>query len=686
MKTSTFLIAAALLLPRVVHASSWAALDEVPIRTGELRVAKPQAETIGFPLQRVNAKARVDGVVATVTVEQVFENPFDDAIEAVYLFPMSTGAAVHGYEIQIGERVVRGEIAERDAARRRYEAAKRSGRTAALVESEKPNVFTQSVANIPPRSPIRVRFSYVEQLSYEDGGYELVFPLVVGPRYLPSSTSDPRPIGGQKYGDSGARGTLSVQVAAGVPIVGLESPSHPIQQRTVDETTRQISLSSPTKLDRDFVLRWKTAGNRTYAGLMTHRTDEGGFFNLIIQPKLSYETEEITAREVVFLIDRSGSMAGIPMSHARRVARGLIDGLSPRDTFNVIAFSDSAMTFARHPVSATAEKTRAAKAWIANLYASGGTQLLDGVGRALLKKPRERRVRHVIVVTDGEVGNDDEILNAVARYASHNRIFPVGVGASPNRYLLDRLGADSRGFASYVAVGEAPEAVVERVARRTSRPYLTGLEIDWRGLSVSDVEPKTLPDVYAGKPLVVSGRYEKPTRGTVHLLGRIGGRSVDLPLKVDLNDAKHHEGVALVWAKRRIDTLLASDPLRSTQKVKRAVTKIGLRFGLVTDYTSYVAVDPEGPVSDGAPMVLSQTLDRPANQQDAQPAVAAYRPPPPPNSAPAPAPRRRRSWGGGGGGGGDLDPITITTMITSLPLAWQLRRRRSKKERTDETA
>ncbi len=658
-------------VPAPARASTWAALDEVPVQTGELRLAEPIEGAVGFPVKEIDFDARVDGPIATVTVEQVFDNPYDRPIEAVYVFPMPDGAAVHAYRIQVGERTIEGEIREAEAARRAYEAAKSAGRAAALVEEQKPNVFTQSVANILPKQAVRVRFTYVEQLAFEDGGHELVFPLVVGPRYLPADTTDPAPVSAGRYGASGTKVQIGVRLAAGVPLAEVTSPSHVLSERTLDAATREVSVTG-VRPDRDFVLRWRTAGDRTYVGLLTHREQKGGYFSLIVQPKLAYESSEITAREVILLIDRSCSMSGIPIMRAREIAESLVRSLGSRDTFDVISFADSAEAYTGHPVPASDGNKEAASTWIGRLEAGGGTQLLGGVTKALLKAPGERRVRQVVVITDGEVGNDDQILNAVGQHAAHNRIFPVGVGASPNRYLLDRLASGARGFASYVAVDESPALAIDRVVRRTSRPYLTGVEIDWGGLSVAEISPRVLPDVYAGQPLLVSGKFTAPGKQTIHVLGRVAGRPVDVPLEVDLGAGEPHEGVAFVWARRAIDDLMASDYTRTDARTKATITRIALEHAIVTPYTSFLAIDQGRIVGNGSPFVVTQTLDTPANRAGTMVAMAPPDPAPDPSPTVSEPPRRYS----GGGGGGDLDPITILTMIGALPLAWRLRRRR----------
>lgn len=651
---------------RPVYAAEFASLMERPVTSGELRLTEPivegaKEERPTFERRRTEVLAKISGMMAHVTVEQVFENTAQGIAQAVYLFPLSHHAAVNGFEIMIGERTIRGQVRELEAAKRAFQEAKRSGRTAAILESQKPNIFQQALANIPPGAPVRVRLRYVEGLDYDEGYYRFHFPLIVAPRYQETNHSASAAGGGLP------NVSITVHLDAGVPIAQVHSPSHSglVRAQTVSETQRLITLNSSAKRDdRDFVLRYKTGAEQTYVGFLAHRDDSQGYFNLIIQPKLKYQVEDVAAREVILLVDRSCSMRGQPLAQARRVARAVIDGLSERDSLSVISFSDRADILGKRPRAVTPQYRAEAKHFVGGLQAGGGTRMLDGVAKALRRAAAEERIRMVYILTDGAVGNDDQILNAVRKHASHNRLFVVGLGLAPNRYLLDRLAEEGRGFSSYLGPQDTSSAPIRDLVKRTRYPYLTDVEIDWGELEVQQHLPTRVPDVYAQRPLILTGRYRKPGRAVIKLRGRAQGRDVEIPLTVELPEQAEHPGLALLWAKRKLDRLMTMD--RNKASVRAKIAALGLRHQIITPYTAFLAIDEQ---------------DRPYGQElfsalDSE--VAVPDAPPPPTTRSVDRPRRRRRRLFSGGGGGDLDPITVTTIIGTLPLAWRLRRRKSK--------
>lgn len=724
-------LAALALTTGSAHAQSYAALDEEPVASGELRLIAPipappgaptltSGEALGFPLKHTDVDVQVDGVMAEVVVEQTFANPYDTALDAVYVFPLGPDAAVGGYEFEIGERRIVGQIAERQEARRRYEDARTSGHTAGLLQQEKPNVFTQEIANLPPGESITVRFTYVELVDHWDGQFELVFPMVVGPRFLPGQHGDARPVVGLPAGVAAPAGVtgvpflapgqrsghdidLHVTLDAGVPLQGFASTTHALVDGGVEGTAQLLDLDPSDRLpNKDFVLRWSTAGERTLATTLAHRDDDGGFVSLVLHPKAQYGAGDLAPREVIVLMDRSGSMSGAPLAGAKDVAHELLGALRPGDSFNVLAFSDAVDRFSAGAVPADAGSVAAARDWVARVSSGGGTQMLGGLREATTAPIEEERIRVVYLLSDGEVGNDDDILASLDRRGAL-RVYPVGIGSSPNRYLFDRTAERARGFATYLGPNDDAVATVRSLVRRSTAPYLTDIEIDWGGLAVHSPTPATLPDLHAGEPLVLSARYDRPGTGTVVLRARRGGVPIELPLEVTLPRRAHRPGVAHLWARRRIHELKTEalgQPGRSEQK---EITKIGLRFGLVTDYTSYVAVDESRVVDRTDVRRVDQAVELPQDMQwkgvfgglgiaprsapgatptnapasapGSTPASAPARSTPAPSHAPArppaSAPPRKRQ--GGSYGGGALDPLSGALM---LGLAGLVARRR----------
>lgn len=684
------------LIGGAAHAGSYAALDEAPAGGGELRLARPGTHVdpegrpiIGFPLQATFVDVRIDGPMAQVSVEQTFENPFSGPIEAVYVFPMDDDAAVHAYSFRIGEREVVGRIEERDAARQRYEDARDAGQTAGLLEQAKPNVFVHSLANIAPGEMITVRFEYVTLLDYRnETGYRFHFPMTIGPRYVSPDALTPNTVGGGggaagavtvPYVDEGlAEVEIVVRADAGVPLRGVHSTSHFIDVQARD-TEARITLSEVTTApDRDFVVDLRTAGEQTLLAALTHRDRElGGYFALMVQPKLQYAEEDVTPREVVLLVDVSGSMGGAPIDRARQVAEGLLNTLRPVDHFNIVTFASGTTRFSSQPVQADPERVRNAVRFVRSLTAGGGTELDDGLREALYGRPADERVRQVFLLTDGGIGYEEDVLalaqGAVGGDGGVNRVFPVGISDAPNRYLLDRLAEQARGFASYLDLRSEVSETVDLLARRTAAPYLTDLTIDWGGLRVEDLTPTRLPDVYAGLPVVISGRYDGPSAGEIVLRGRRGRRTFELPLELVLPAAEDRPAVAYLWARQRIRALLAQQYDGEVAAVRDEVTRLGLRFGLVTPYTSYVAVD-EARTVEGAPRTVTQPNATPSGYGGGRTSGGSSGGGRSGGGSSGGGSSGDSWWGSSSSGSGDVDPVTLGLAL--LVLLALLRRQR----------
>ncbi|MCE9579664.1 MAG: VIT and VWA domain-containing protein [Deltaproteobacteria bacterium] len=691
-------------------AAAYAAMDEVPVRGGELRLAVEfeaevnvggdTADVIAFPLRHTDVHAQVAGPMALYTIEQTFENPFDQPIEAVYVFPLGDEAAVSGYQITIGDRTIVGDIAEREAARRVYAEAKAAGHTAALLEQDKANVFAQRIANIAPHETVVVRLSYSELLAYQDGRYELAVPLVVGPRYLPGDRNGRRPVGSRHvmmpgpgdhtsvpYADAvvaGSTVSFSADIEAGVPVGQVESPSHDLVVETVSPTRTRVHLREAGEVpNRDLVVRYQTAGERTLVGLLADRRGNDGYFTLAIQPKATYREGDIAGRELVLLIDTSGSMDGPPLRQAKDVAHALIASAGPRDSLVVLGFASGVTPLADHPLVADEDGKARARAFVESLSSGGGTEMEQGMLASLSGDPGADRVRMVYLLSDGFVGNDDVIVTSAKGALGKNRIFPVGIGTAPNRALLDQLGRVGRGFASYVNLSEKAGPIAKDLARRSANPYLTDVAIDWGGLAVADLTPATIPDVYAGQPLVITGRYLRPGAATVTVSANTAGRRVEIPVTVALPAAAELEPVAQTWARHRMDDILetaGTDGL--TDDAKAAVTSLGLKFHLVSEFTSFVAVDRTRVVAPGGD---TRVVEQPAAIPEGVNLDTAVAPEADTSTSYASGGGSTSSsdyssggggGGGGWGGGGDVDPLTILLALLMAPLAWGLRRAR----------
>lgn len=575
---------------------------------GALRVVDKEGRPRGqCPLEHTDVKAEISGLLARVTVEQKFANPFDEAIEAVYVFPLPHRAAVDRMTMKIGERTIEGKVLERERARELYDAARNAGHTASLLDQQRPNVFVQSVANIPPGQRVDVTISYVETLPYDDGTYKLVFPMVVGPRYNPKSVVDAEKISPPVAPPATRAGhdiSIEVNMDAGVPIMDLRSESHAVDVQRTGESTAVVTLADGKTIpNKDFVLAYEVAGDGVEDALFTHRQNGDGFFTLVLQPPDRPEIEEISSRELVFVLDTSGSMSGFPIEKAKETMELAFEALRPGDTFNLITFAGDTHILFPEPVAATPESLARAREFLESRRGGGGTEMMKAIRAALEPSDRQEHVRIVCFMTDGYIGNDMEIIAEVQRHPNA-RVFAFGIGNSVNRYLLDGMANAGRGEVEYVALSDDGSAAARRFAERVDAPLLTDVEIDWGGLAVTDVYPERIPDLFSAKPVVVCGRYTAPGNGLVKVRAKSGGRETVREIVANLPaESPRADVLAKLWARERIESLMRKD-LEGIQngtanaKVKEQITRLGIEYGLMTQFTSFLAVE-ERVVTEG---------------------------------------------------------------------------------------
>ena len=479
------------------------------------------------PLKHTEVKAKISGPLARVTVTQEFENPFQEKIEAVYTFPLPADSAVDDMTMLVGDRTIRGLIKPRDEARKIYEEARRNGRIAGLLDQERPNIFTQAVANIMPGAKVKIEISYVETMPYEAGSYEFHFPMVVAPRYMPTRVPDASRISPPVTPEGTRAGhdiSVEVSVDAGVPIEALASKTHDVAVERPSPERAVVRLRDKAAIpNKDFILRYAVAGRRVEDAVLTHRAGKGGFFTLLLQPPDRVAPAEATPKELVFVLDTSGSMSGFPIEKAKETMQLALDGLNPRDTFNLITFSGDTHILFPKPVPATAENLRSAREFLQSRYGGGGTEMMKAIRAALEPSGAPDHVRVVCFMTDGEVGNDFEILGEVQRHPEA-RVFAFGIGSSVNRFLLDGMARYGRGEVEYVGLKDDGSAAARRFHERVQSPLLTDVSIDWGGLPVTDVYPARIPDLFAAKPVVISGRYSSAASGVIRLRGKMAGR------------------------------------------------------------------------------------------------------------------------------------------------------------------
>ncbi|HXG65718.1 MAG TPA: VIT and VWA domain-containing protein, partial [Blastocatellia bacterium] len=606
------------------------------VTQGSLQVMSPEGQVINqCPLKRTDVKAEISGFLARVVVTQEFENPFNDKIEAVYAFPLPQNAAVDDMTMRVGDRTVRGKIKRREEARAVYEAARSAGHVASLLDQERPNIFTQSVANIMPGEQVKITISYVEMLKYEDGAYEFVFPMVVGPRYIPGA-----PTGRQGGGWSpdtnrvpdasritppvAPKGTraghdIAIEVAldAGVPIDGLKSILHEVDVTRPTNHSAIVSLKNKAEIpNKDFILKYDVAGRKVEDAVLMHRGDRGGFFTMILQPPDRVSAEDVTPKELVFVLDTSGSMQGFPIEKAKETMKLALDGLYPQDTFNLITFSGDTHILFPEPVPATPENLRKAQEFLASRSGGGGTEMMKAIRAALAPSDSQNHVRIVCFMTDGYVGNDMEIIAEVQKHPNA-RVFSFGIGSSVNRFLLDKMAEYGRGEVEYVTLQDDGSAAARRFHERVRSPLLTDISIDWGGLPVADVYPKRIPDLFSAKPVILTGRYTGGYRGAIKLKGRMAGQEFEREIAVDMPTSEPRRDVlATLWARARIDDLMGQDyngiqQGNAREDVREQIAALGLEFRLMTQFTSFVAVEEMTITDGGEPRRVEVPVDMP---------------------------------------------------------------------------
>ncbi len=640
MKSSCFAIVAAAIAALAPAAS---AFDPPKPTQGCLMIVDRDQRPIDIcPLEHTDVDVDIAGFIARVTLTQRFTNPSTEAIEAVYVFPMSDKAAVDTMEMTIGNRTIRGVIKEREEARQIYEAARAAGQVASLLDQERPNIFTQSVANIMPGNEILITISYVEYLKYEEGEYEFSFPMVVGPRYVPGTPTSPETRPGLRPGppstdqvpDSGKitppvtpEGTraghdisLAVHVNAGVKIQDIRSELHDVDVEQLAPTVARVELEDKATIpNRDFVLRYAVAGKEIGDAVLTHASAKGGFFTLILQPPDRVPEEQITPKEMIFVIDCSGSMSGFPIEKAKKTMKMCIEQMNAYDTFNLISFAGGTGYCFNAPVPNTRENQRKALDYLNALQGGGGTEMMAAIQAALANQNDPERLRVVCFMTDGFIGNDMAILDAIKESADSARVFAFGIGNSVNRFLIEGMGRLGRGASEIVTLETDGDSAAERFQQRINDPILTDITIDFGNLQLYDIfpNPEAMPDLFSATPIVVKGRFPNAAKGVVAVRGMTAKGPWERKLDVNLPaDEPEFDVLAPLWAREKIADLMDQDWLGAQQgnpnrDIQGSVTALGLEFGLVTQYTSFVAVEEKVVNENGQPRKVEVPVEMP---------------------------------------------------------------------------
>ncbi|HEX2870155.1 MAG TPA: VIT and VWA domain-containing protein [Polyangiaceae bacterium] len=582
--------------------------------------ADPNVEAL--PLESTKVDVQVTGVIAEVTVTQAYKNAGKKPINAQYVFPASTRAAVHGMRMQVRDQIIEAQIKEKQQAAQVFEAAKKAGKSASLLEQERPNVFTMKVANVMPGDHLQVSLRYSELLVPTGGVYELDYPTVVGPRYSNQVAAAAKPQDqfiASPYTPSGGAPSysfeLSGSVSTPIPLQTLESPSHSIVSSVDNPGLRHFSVAASERAggNRDFILRYRLAGDAVQSGLSLF--DSGGekFFLLQVEPPKRVPTELIPPREYVFIVDVSGSMSGFPLETTKKLLRELIGGLRATDKFNVLLFSGATALLAEHSLPATASNIALATRFIDDQNGGGGTELLPALEQAFALSKSDGLSRSFLIVTDGYIGQDRGAIDLVRNKLSNANVFAFGIGSSVNRFLIEGVAKAGAGEPFVVTEPGQANATAERLRDYVKSPVLTDVKVAYEGFDAYDVEPKTFPDVLAERPIVILGKYRGDAKGFVNLNGLTGKGGFSQ--RFDLSQVKsrpEHRALSFLWARSRIATLGDFGFAEPTALAKSEITALGLKYNLLTDYTSFVAVARKVVNPGGAAQNVDQPLPLPA--------------------------------------------------------------------------
>jgi Ca-activated chloride channel family protein len=562
-----------------------------------------------LPLKSTDVDVRIAGVIADVTVTQVYKNEGSRPIEAKYVFPGSTRAAVHGMNVRLADRLIEARIREKQQAQREYEQAKSEGKTAALLEQYRPNVFQTNVANIMPGDEVRVELHYTELLNPENGRYRFVFPTVVGPRYngQQAGASGSGLWAALPYWSEGEESTtafdIRVQLETPISIKEVSSSSHMIELRRPDERRAAITLDARARQgadNRDFILDYRLAGETVESGVILMRGRGKGaenFFLAMVEPPKAAPTSVIVPRDYIFVLDISGSMRGFPLDTAKTLLRRLIGGLRPSDVFNVLLFEGGSAFLHPRSVPATQENIDRALQLIDRNNGGGGTELMPALRRVYAQPKPEDVSRSIVIVTDGYVTVESEAFNIVRSNLNQANLFAFGIGSSVNRHLIEGLARAGMGEPFVVTKPDEALEAAARFRRMIASPVLTGVQAAFEGVETWDVTPQQLPDVLSERPVILFGKW-RAARGKGPKQLVVEGHRADGPYRqaLPLFDAPDGGGerfsaLRRLWARQRIAELSDQESLMGNGALREAITALGLEYSLLTQYTSFVAID-----------------------------------------------------------------------------------------------
>jgi Ca-activated chloride channel family protein len=583
------------------------------LSSGQLVFRHDNGHYLASPTLATDVEIKVNGLLARVQVSQTFTNPTDSWQEGIYVFPLPETAAVDHLQMKIGERIIIGEIKPKAEAKKIYEQAKASGKRATLLEQQRPNIFTSSVANIAPGESITITIEYQQMVTQIDDEFSLRFPMVVAPRYIPgkivhqieevievnstgwamntdqvpdaSAITPPVVIGDADHNPI----NLSVILAAGFPVEHVTSRYHEIESIEMNDGTRNIALMGTVKADRDFELVWQAKSQFTpQAALFKQRKDNQDYAMVMLMPPKQMNTETI-AREMIFIVDTSGSMDGTSMIQARSALLYGLDQLRPQDSFNIIRFSDDLESMFEQARLATDTNLDIARDFVNWLRAGGGTEMAPALKVALTSEKQTNGIRQIMFLTDGSVGNEDELFNLIKQHLGTSRLFTVGIGSAPNSHFMRRAAEYGRGSHSYIGAESEVRQKMQDLFTKLAHPTVTDITFDLPAGTVLEQWPRVIPDLYLGEPLLVTLRADD-LPDNITIKGMLG--TTEWQTNVALHIGAESDLVSTFWARRKIESLMDDYRTQNQREdIKDAIVNVALDHHLVSKFTSLVAVE-----------------------------------------------------------------------------------------------
>jgi len=554
-----------------------------------------------MPLEANKAEVYISGVIADVTLTQTYKNNSDSILEAIYVFPGSSQAAVYDMEMQIGQRIIKAELKEKQEARRTYEEAKKVGKRTSLLEQHRPNVFQMNVANILPGEKIQVRLKYTEKIIPEHGDYQFVLPTVVGPRFHEATKSKPASFVKMPYGHASKKPDytyeIDVYLQAGQKIQKISSTSHGIKTTKFNDQVAHVALASEDLYsgNKDFILNYRLADNSITSGILLYEHDDENFFMANIQPPNMISDVEIPAKEYIFIVDISGSMYGFPLEVSKKLMRDLLKSLKPSDKFNVMLFAGTSYMFSDTSMLAIDENIDPVINNLEKRQGGGGTRLLPALQKGIdFPRPEGGLSRSIVVVTDGYISVEKETFEVVRENLDKANVFAFGIGSSTNRFLIEGLANVGQGLPFIVEKAELACDVAEKFKNYISTPSLSNISLRYEGFDAYDVEPRSIPDLLGERPINIVGKWKGQASGKLHIDGYFAGNKYTQTIDIkNYSPDSRNKALRLLWAREKLRLFDDYRKITYDDSHKEEMLALSLKYNLLSAYTSFVAVDYE---------------------------------------------------------------------------------------------